>query len=84
MILCRNDTSALNFENAYQLKKLSLQEAVRLLRYCLSLYKMHGVAANVQLLKPYKGMYVHRYMCMNVRYLDVGALYQMYVSESCV
>lgn len=28
---------------------------VRLLRYCQSLYKMHGVAANVQLLKPYKG-----------------------------
>ena len=38
-----------------ELKKLSLQEAIRLLRYCQSLYKMHGVAANVQLLKPHKG-----------------------------
>jgi hypothetical protein len=38
-----------------ELKKLTLQEAIRLLRYCQSLYKMHGVAANVQLLKPHKG-----------------------------
>lgn len=47
-----------------ELKKLSLQEAVRLLRYCQSLYKMHGVAANVQPLKPHKGCRTPHLRCV--------------------
>lgn len=47
-----------------ELKKLTLQEAERLLRYCQSLYKMHGVAANVQLLKPHKSSRTPHLRCV--------------------